>query len=119
MHNVETVGHCAELLRMGIANRITSATTMNAHSSRFVLNSLILDQNQFNQDIIFTIYNSKTLFSRSHAIFTVWLKIIHTDHKGVPQVKKAKLNLVDLAGSERHGKTGTRKFTQILSKCFK
>ena len=34
MHNVETVGHCAELLRMGIANRITSATTMNAHSSR-------------------------------------------------------------------------------------
>ena len=55
MHNVETVGHCAELLRMGIANRITSATTMNAHSSRLVLNSLILDQNQFHRDNIFTI----------------------------------------------------------------
>ena len=36
MHHVETVGHCAELLKMGIANRITSATTMNAHSSRLV-----------------------------------------------------------------------------------
>ena len=31
---------------------------------------------------------------------------MHTDHKGVPHIKKAKLNLVDLAGSERHGKTG-------------
>ena len=38
----------------------------------------------------------------------MWLKIVHTDHKGLPQVKKAKLNLVDLAGSERHGKTGNR-----------
>ena len=55
MHNVETVGHCAELLRMGIANRITSATTMNAHSSRLVLDSLILDQNQIYRDNIFTI----------------------------------------------------------------
>ena len=42
MHNVETVGHCAELLRMGIANRITSATTMNAHSSRSVSNLIFL-----------------------------------------------------------------------------
>ena len=31
---------------------------------------------------------------------------MHTDHKGDPHIKKAKLNLVDLAGSERHGKTG-------------
>ena len=46
-------------------------------------------------------------------MFTVWLKIIHTDHKGVPQVKKAKLNLVDLAGSERHGKTGNLKLLQF------
>jgi kinesin family protein 3/17 len=37
---------------------------------------------------------------------TFWIKIVHTDPKGVPQIKKAKLNLVDLAGSERHGKTG-------------
>jgi hypothetical protein len=42
----------------------------------------------------------------------VWLKIVHTDHKGVPQIKKAKLNLVDLAGSERHGKTGNRSIKQ-------
>ena len=76
MHHVETVAHCAELLRQGIANRITSATTMNAHSSR------------------------------SHAIFTVWLKVVYTDPTGLPHIKKGKLNLVDLAGSERHGKTG-------------
>ncbi len=45
MNHVETVAHCAQLLRRGIANRITSATTMNAHSSR------------------------------SHAVFTVYVKI--------------------------------------------
>ena len=56
---------------------------------------------------MFSIFNAKfSIYCRSHAIFTVWLKIIHTDQKGVPEVKKAKLNLVDLAGSERHGKTG-------------
>eukprot|EP00095_Tigriopus_kingsejongensis_P012568 snap_masked-scaffold257_size234952-processed-gene-1.13 protein:Tk12568 transcript:snap_masked-scaffold257_size234952-processed-gene-1.13-mRNA-1 annotation:"kinesin-like protein kif17" len=76
MHHVQTVGHCAELLRKGIANRVTSATTMNAHSSR------------------------------SHAIFTVWLKIQAKEANGQMQQTKAKLNLVDLAGSERHGKTG-------------
>ena len=76
MHDVETVGHCAELLRRGIANRITSATTMNVHSSR------------------------------SHAIFTVWLRVAYTDPSGQQHSRRAKLNLVDLAGSERHGKTG-------------
>ena len=34
MHHVETIGHCAELLKTGISKRITSATYMNAHSSR-------------------------------------------------------------------------------------
>ena len=48
MHHVETIRNCADLLRKGIANRITSATTMNAHSSR------------------------------SHAIFTVWMKVTFT-----------------------------------------
>ncbi len=76
MHYVERVGDCADLLRRGIANRITSATVMNSHSSR------------------------------SHAIFTVWVKVQYTDPSGNRHVKKAKLNLVDLAGSERHGKTG-------------
>ena len=64
------------LLKQGIANRITSATTMNAHSSR------------------------------SHAIFTVYLQVIYNDPLGHQHIRKAKLNLVDLAGSERHGKTG-------------
>lgn len=76
MHNVKTIGHTADLLRTGIANRITSATTMNAHSSR------------------------------SHAVFTVWVRVTYTDPSGHQHVKKGKLNLVDLAGSERHGKTG-------------
>ena len=78
MHNVQTIGHCAHLLREGIKCRVTTATRMNAHSSR------------------------------SHAIFTVWIKGIHTDPTTKqPTLKKGKLNLVDLAGSERHGKQGT------------
>ena len=61
-----------------------------------------------------TEHNEQNFFYRSHAIFTVWLKIVHTDHKGVPQVKKAKLNLVDLAGSERHGKTGNHNVDRMI-----
>lgn len=76
MHYVESIGHCAELLSAGIKRRITSATTMNLHSSR------------------------------SHAIFTVWIKVVYTDPSGHKHYRKGKLNLVDLAGSERHGKTG-------------
>ena len=42
---VNSIAQVAQLLKQGIANRITSATTMNAHSSR------------------------------SHAIFTVYLQV--------------------------------------------
>ena len=73
---VNSIAQVAMLLKQGIANRITSATTMNAHSSR------------------------------SHAIFTVYLQVIYNDPLGHQHIRKAKLNLVDLAGSERHGKTG-------------
>lgn len=44
--------------------------------------------------------------SRSHAIFTIWIKVVYTDPNGHKHYRKGKLNLVDLAGSERHGKTG-------------
>ena len=43
---------------------------------------------------------------RSHAIFTIWIKVVYTDPSGHKHYRKGKLNLVDLAGSERHGKTG-------------
>ena len=76
MHMVNSIAQVAMLLKQGIANRITSATTMNAHSSR------------------------------SHAIFTVYLQVIYNDPLKHQHIRKAKLNLVDLAGSERHGKTG-------------
>ena len=52
VHAVKSIGDCANHLRQGIANRITSATTMNAHSSR------------------------------SHAIFTIYLRVIYTDPMG-------------------------------------
>ncbi len=53
---------------------------------------------------------------RSHAIFTVWVKVIYTDPGGHKHYRKGKLNLVDLAGSERHGKTGMKFFNKFLSK---
>ena len=70
---VNSIAQVAMLLKQGIANRVTSATTMNAHSSR------------------------------SHAIFTIYLQVIYSDPLGHQHIRKAKLNLVDLAGSERHG----------------
>ena len=71
---VNSIAQVAMLLKQGIANRVTSATTMNAHSSR------------------------------SHAIFTIYLQVIYSDPLGHQHIRKAKLNLVDLAGSERHGR---------------
>ena len=54
------------------------------------------------------VLSTQTMLSvdRSHAIFTVWVKVIYTDPGGHKHYRKGKLNLVDLAGSERHGKTG-------------
>ena len=74
VHMVNSIAQVAMLLKQGIANRVTSATTMNAHSSR------------------------------SHAIFTIYLQVIYSDPLGHQHIRKAKLNLVDLAGSERHGR---------------
>ena len=75
VHMVNSIAQVAMLLKQGIANRVTSATTMNAHSSR------------------------------SHAIFSIYLQVIYSDPLGHQHIRKAKLNLVDLAGSERHGET--------------
>ena len=75
VHMVNSIAQVAMLLKQGIANRVTSATTMNAHSSR------------------------------SHAIFSIYLQVIYSDPLGHQRIRKAKLNLVDLAGSERHGET--------------
>ena len=52
VHMVNSIAQVAQLLKQGIANRITSATTMNAHSSR------------------------------SHAIFTVYLQVQSPSNKG-------------------------------------
>ena len=78
LRRVRSIGQCAKLLRLGIANRITSETTMNVHSSR------------------------------SHSVFTVYLTQTYRDNNtGAINERSGKLNMVDLAGSERHGKTGT------------
>ena len=52
VHMVNSIAQVAQLLKQGIANRITSATTMNAHSSR------------------------------SHAIFTVYLQVLTPVYTG-------------------------------------
>ena len=56
---------------------------------------------------------------RSHAIFTVWVKVIYTDPGGHKHYRKGKLNLVDLAGSERHGKTGREIKCVVFFNCQK
>ncbi|XP_023331718.1 kinesin-like protein KIF17 [Eurytemora carolleeae] len=84
IHPVDSISSCAHYMRVGLANRVTSATTMNSHSSR------------------------------SHAIFTVYMRVVYTDPLGHQHHRKAKLNLVDLAGSERHGKTGNVFFCHKL-----
>ena len=61
--------------------------------------------------LIIPIYFS---FDRSHAIFTVWIKVIYTDPGGHKHYRKGKLNLVDLAGSERHGKTGNKNISSAF-----
>ena len=55
MHRVTNIAQCAQMLRQGIANRITSATTMNVHSSR------------------------------SHAVFTLYLQVRPRRPAAAPQ----------------------------------
>ena len=57
VHMVNNIAQVAMLLKQGIASRITSATTMNAHSSR------------------------------SHAIFTVYLQVIYNDPLGHQHIR--------------------------------
>ena len=59
MHMVNNIAQVAMLLKQGIASRITSATTMNAHSSR------------------------------SHAIFTVYLQVIYNDPLGHQHIRNS------------------------------
>lgn len=65
-------------MEQGWKNRATSATIMNADSSR------------------------------SHSIFTISVEMmsITLDVNDVKSIKRGKLSLVDLAGSERQAKTG-------------
>ena len=55
LHQCETIGHCARLLRSGIASRATSATYMNEHSSR------------------------------SHSVFTVYVTVQYRDDVGIQE----------------------------------
>ena len=59
VHMVNNIAQVAMLLKQGIASRITSATTMNAHSSR------------------------------SHAIFTVYLQVIYNDPLGHQHIRNS------------------------------
>ena len=108
MHRVDTVSHCADLLRRGIANRITSATTMNAHSSRshavFTIWYIIYSKINYKGELL--------LFFCGKLICRLTVK--YMDPSGNQHQRRGKLNLVDLAGSERHGKTGIRFINYFL-----
>ena len=76
-HTVQSVEDCEKLIQIGIKNRVTGSSLMNAESSR------------------------------SHSIFSISLEMMPnecTKTKGI--IRRGKLNLVDLAGSERQSKTG-------------
>ncbi|VEN43656.1 unnamed protein product, partial [Callosobruchus maculatus] len=70
---VFNLGEATHFLDLGNKNRHTAGTKLNAQSSR------------------------------SHAIFTIYCKVKHSDHETC-----AKLNLVDLAGCESVKKTGNK-----------
>ena len=84
-HASENCEDLLELLRIGLKNRETASTQMNATSSR------------------------------SHSLFQIKIERITNDEtetevktsKGRVKIRVSKLNLVDLAGSEKTSKTGT------------
>lgn len=59
----------------------------------------IIAQGQRNRNVASTNMNRES--SRSHAIFTAYIRTTLTDREGEKTVKSSKLNVVDLAGSER------------------
>jgi hypothetical protein len=59
----------------------------------------VIDKGQRNRSVASTNMNRES--SRSHAIFTAYIRVTTIDKDGQKLVKSSKLNVVDLAGSER------------------
>ena len=59
----------------------------------------VIAKGQLNRSVASTNMNRES--SRSHAIFTAYIKTCTFDSEGEKTLKTAKLNVVDLAGSER------------------
>lgn len=59
----------------------------------------VIAKGQLNRSVASTNMNRES--SRSHAIFTAYIKTCTVDSEGEKTLKTAKLNVVDLAGSER------------------
>ena len=77
---VTKTSEAEDLLMKGMDNRHVAATNMNRTSSR------------------------------SHAVFVLSVKSVHTSNDGLQKVRTSKFTLVDLAGSERQKSTGKIKF---------
>jgi kinesin family protein 15 len=59
----------------------------------------LINKGQRNRSVASTNMNRES--SRSHAIFTAYIRVTTVDKDGQKLVKSSKLNVVDLAGSER------------------
>lgn len=84
-----------EDLKRGII--LENETTITVKSLDDVL--AIMKKGQMNRTVASTNMNRES--SRSHAIFTAYIKITTVDVNNQKNIKSSKLNVVDLAGSER------------------
>ena len=76
---VNNTDEAEQILNEGMSNRHVAATNMNRTSSR------------------------------SHAVFVLSVKSVHTSNDGLRKVRNSKFTLVDLAGSERQKSTGEKR----------
>lgn len=72
--------------------------------TQVVVNSIedvmaVINKGQINRSVASTNMNRES--SRSHAIFTAYIRVTTIDTENQKTVRSSKLNIVDLAGSER------------------
>ena len=79
-----------------------NCTEMHVMSLQEVLD--LLKKGQDNRHVAATSMNMES--SRSHAVFTAYIRTATVDNQGTKVVRSSRFHIVDLAGSERVKDTG-------------